>query len=116
MTTQEQNKLANHIMRLLKVRSVSFPVALTDKGPLSVKYTVDQPEYEIVLDAVPLTTDSVMNDESNIELKAMLERYFFDSQVITLSKSPVEPITSQQIEAAKSLIETIGDNGKGIVH
>lgn len=70
-------KLAEHIMRLLKVRSVSFPIALTDKGPLSYKYTTGVEDYEIVLDAVPLTIDSIVTDEHNIELKEMLEKYLF---------------------------------------
>lgn len=77
MNLEEQKKLANHIIRLLKVRTVSFPIGTTDKGLLSLKYTEGQEGYEIVLDAVPLSTDSVVNDENNIELKGMLEKYLF---------------------------------------
>lgn len=77
MNLEEQKKLANHIIRLLKVRTVSFPIGTTDKGNLSLKYTEGQEGYEIVLDAVPLTTDSIMEDENNIELKGMLEKYLF---------------------------------------
>lgn len=80
MDLTDQKKLANHIIRLLKVRTVSFPIGTTDKGLLSLKYTEGQEEYEIVLDAVPLQTESIVNDENNIELKAMLEKYLFNNE------------------------------------
>lgn len=78
MNLDEQKKLAAHIMRLLKVRSVSFPIGYTDKGTLSIKYTGDA-DYEIVLDAIPLPTESITTDENNIELKAMLEKYLLNN-------------------------------------
>lgn len=80
MNLINQKKLAGHIMRLLKVRSVSFPIATIDKGPLSFKYTAGVEDYELVLDAVPLPTESLATDESNIELKAMLEKYLFSNE------------------------------------
>lgn len=80
MNLEEQKKLANHIIRLLKVRTVSFPIGTTDKGTLSLKYTENTDGYEIILDAVPLTTSSIMEDENNIELKAMLEKYLFSNE------------------------------------
>lgn len=79
MTHEEQKKLAAHIIRLLKVRSVSFPIAQTDKGNFSIKYTSDQ-NYEMVLDAVPLSTKNNLEDDNNIELKAVLEKYWFEKE------------------------------------
>lgn len=79
MTLQEQTTLAKNITRLLKVRSVSFPIANTDKGPLSIKYTQGQEEYEVILDAVPLKMVDLMTDDNNIELKAILEKYLFNN-------------------------------------
>src|ERR1700753_1274854 len=78
MKIEEQKKLAGHIMRLLKVRSVSFPIAATDKGNLFLKYIGDQ-DFEMVLDAVPLSIKSKFDDENNIELKGLLEKYWFES-------------------------------------
>jgi hypothetical protein len=79
MTLEQQKKFANHIMRLLKVRSVSFPVGVTDKGPLSIKF-YEHGDYEMILDAVPLTTADSLTDENNIELKAVLEKYYFGQE------------------------------------
>lgn len=73
MTLSESKKLAEHIMRLLKVRNVSFPIAHTEKGPMSIKYTKDQDNYEIVLDAVPLDQKAY----DNRELKSILEKHLF---------------------------------------
>ncbi len=78
MTLDEQKKLAAHLQRLLKVRNVSFPIANTEKGPLSIKYIKDQAGYEIVLDAVPLS----QSDYDNRELKLMLEKYLFEDEVV----------------------------------
>lgn len=79
MTLEKRKKLAAHIQRLLKVRRVSFPIANTEKGPLSLIYTKDAPDFEIVLDAVPLS----MNDYDNRELKAMVEKYLFEEEITT---------------------------------
>lgn len=78
MTLQEQGKLAEHIIRILKVRHISFPIGLTEKGNLSIKYVKDEPGYQIILDAVPLD----QKDYDNRELKAMLEKYLFEPNVV----------------------------------
>jgi hypothetical protein len=84
MTPETRRKLAGHIMRLLKVRSVSFPIAITDKGPFSIKYVGDA-DYEMVLDAVPLPTKNSLDDDYNIELKAVLEKYWFEEKKDTIA-------------------------------
>lgn len=76
MTTEQRKKFSAHIQRLLKVRRVSFPIANTEKGPLSLTYTKDAQDFEIILDAVPLN----MNDYDNRELKAMAEKYLFEKE------------------------------------
>lgn len=76
MTVEQRKKLAAHMQRLLKVRNISFPIANTEKGPLSLKYVKDAVDYEIVLDAVPLN----MNDYDNRELKSLLEKYLFEKE------------------------------------
>lgn len=81
MTLSMQEKLARHIMRLLKVRTVSFTVGTTERGTLSLKYIKDEPYYQMVLDAVPLSTKSIIDDENNIELKKLLEAYLFESDI-----------------------------------
>ena len=106
MTTQEQKKLAAHIIRLLKVRSVSFPIAKTDKGDFSIKYTGDS-DYEMVLDAVPLITKNKFDDENNIELKAVLEKYWFEKEKIANNveyKDFVRPIPTSDY-APKIIVE-----------
>lgn len=74
MTQKEQQKIADGIMRLLKVRYVQFPIALTEKGPLTVKYIKDQ-EPQYVLDSVPLD----LKDYNNRELTLLLEKYLYET-------------------------------------
>lgn len=108
MTLAQQAKLATHLQRLLKVRSVSFPVANTEKGPLYFKHIKDQEGYEIVLDAVPLST----NDYDNRELKSLLEKYLFESEEQKLY--PVLPVDFSGIDMAR-LAEKI-ENGTTTVN
>lgn len=90
MTLEQRKKLAAHIQRILKVRRVSFPVANTEKGPLYLSYVKDAPDFEIVLDAVPLN----MNDYDNRELKSLLEKYLFE-----IKTELIVPITQEIQEA-----------------
>ncbi len=73
MTQEDEQKLASHIMRLLKVRQVSFPIAKTVKGDLWVKYSEDTEGAVIILDAVPLD----LEDFNNKELVGLLEKYLY---------------------------------------
>lgn len=74
MNLKETASFAGNIQRLLKVRNVSLPVVLTEKGWLQIKYIKDSDEYQILLDSVPLD----MKEYDNRELKAMLEKYLFE--------------------------------------
>lgn len=76
MTLQEQQKLANHIFRILKVTDISFPIGRTNKGQLEIKFTKDKEDFEIILDAVPLNE----KDYDNRELKSIVNKYLFDSE------------------------------------
>lgn len=75
MNLQETEKIAQDIQRLLKVRYVQLPLAMTDKGPLTMKFIKDTEGYEIVLDSVPLD----MKEYNNRELKSVLEKYLYGS-------------------------------------
>ena len=77
MTSEQSKKWAKNIMRLLKVDEVIFPICRTSKGNFGLRYGVNTEDYEMYLDAVPLPTKDILNDENNIELKKMLEKYVF---------------------------------------
>lgn len=73
-----QKKLNAHIFRLLKVNEIVIPIGRTNKGNLGIKFQENSDDFEIYLDAVPLRTINILEDENNIELKKMLEKYLFD--------------------------------------
>lgn len=74
MTIEEKlKKVAENTQRLLKVRYVQYPIAMTEKGPLTMKFIKDVDDYEIILDSVPLD----MKEYDNRELRAMLEKYLY---------------------------------------
>lgn len=77
MNLADQMKLAAHIQRLVKVPQVIFPIANTYKGTLAIRFTQDEDDFEVLLDSVPLSTKNILNDENNIELKDILEKYLF---------------------------------------
>lgn len=83
MTLQNTQKMANHIMRLLKVNDVILPIARTSKGNFGIRFSNSNEDYEMYLDAVPLTTNDFLKDENNIELKRMLDKYLFDVSGLT---------------------------------
>ena len=89
MTLKEQEKLAHNIMRLLKVRYVSFPIALTEKGQVFMKYVKETDRYQIVVDAVPLD----LTEYDNKELKSVMEKYLFEQEDYT--RSTFDIITPQ---------------------
>lgn len=73
---EAHRKLAKHIFRLLKMYEITFPIGRTNKGNLGIKFTAINDDYEIMLDAVPLATKNILEDENNIELKKMIEKYW----------------------------------------
>lgn len=87
MTLENQKKLSKHICRLLKVSEVQYPIGRTPKGNLGVTFNVNTNEYEIVLDSIPLSTKSLLEDENNIELKKMIEKYYFTQENTALNTS-----------------------------
>lgn len=95
MEIVNQKRLASHIFRLLKVTEIVFPVGRTNKGNLGLKFTSNNDDFEIMLDAVPLSTKDTLNDDNNIELKRMLEKYWFDAKTETVKyvvpQFPLEP-------------------------
>lgn len=106
MTLTEQKKLAKHICRLLKVTEVTFPIGRTSKGNLGLTFNENH-EYEIMLDSIPLSTKDTLKDENNIELKRMLEKYFFETsagQIIynQLSDSLATGTSSLPLEKPKN--------------
>lgn len=80
MTLENTRKLAKHICRLLKVSEVNFPIGRTPKGNLGLVFNENNDEYAIMLDSVPLSTASIIDDENNIELKKMIDKYLFEQE------------------------------------
>lgn len=78
MTLENYQKLAGHIFRLLKVTEITFPLGRTNKGNLGIVFRQDTQGFDIMLDSVPLETKSLYEDENNIELKNMIEKYWFE--------------------------------------
>lgn len=116
MTLFEQEKLAKHIQRLLKIRYVQIPIATTEKGPLSIKFTKDQEEFDLILDAVPLAINGLDN-ENNRELKILLCKYLFDSQpdpdeatleeakVVNVPQEPISTTEPIEVVAEQATVE-----------
>lgn len=76
MNLEQTKKLAQHIFRLLKVNEMVFPIGRTNKGNLGLKFSNNTEDFDIMLDAVPLSTKDMLNDDNNIELKRMIEKYW----------------------------------------
>lgn len=96
MELRNQKKLVNNIFRLLKVNEIVIPIGRTNKGNLGIKFSANQEDFEIYLDAVPLSTKSLLEDENNIELKNVLDKYLFDS--VELSYQGIKIIPDEKIE------------------
>lgn len=92
MTIENQKKLNAHIFRLLKVNEIVIPIGRTNKGNLGLKFQANSDDFEIMLDAVPLSTKNMLEDENNIELKRMLEKYLFDEPI---DSSHIRPLSKE---------------------
>lgn len=77
MEINAAHKFASHVIRLLKVSYIDLPIGRTNKGNLALKFD-DSGDFTMMLDSVPLSTKNSLEDENNIELKRMLEKYWFD--------------------------------------
>lgn len=80
MTIEQQKKLNAHIFRLLKVTEIVIPIGRTNKGNLGLKFTQNDDDFEIFLDAVPLSVKDMLADDNNIELKKILTKYLFQTE------------------------------------
>lgn len=114
MTLTETRKLSKHICRLLKVSEINFPIGRTPKGNLGLVFNANNDDFEMMLDSVPLSTKNSLEDENNIELKAMLEKYLFDTEMhvhthqIEYTSSKIIPSEGQELkEVAPKLNEII---------
>ncbi len=96
MTQSQQLKLAKHIMRLVKVQEIQFPIGRTTKGNLAIRFTTNSDQYDILLDSVVLPTTSILEDDNNIELKKVLDKYLFEEDTVQITMpAPVkEKITT----------------------
>lgn len=102
MELNQQKKLNAHIFRLLKVNEIVIPIGRTNKGNLGLKFQANSDDFEIMLDAVPLSTKSMLEDENNIELKRMLEKYLFDKEMpYRPDTNPVMPIDRTEWDTLK---------------
>ena len=81
MTLEQTKKLAQHICRLLKVTYINLPIGRTDKGNFGLIFN-ENGDWDMMLDSVPLSTKNVLTDENNIELKRMVEKYWFEQEKI----------------------------------
>lgn len=96
MTLTNTQKFAKHIFRLLKVNEITFPIGRTNNGNLGITFNANNDEFEIMLDSVPLSTKNALQDENNIELKNMIEKYMFDSEhTVVFAKSSVGSMTEE---------------------
>lgn len=82
MILENNKKLAKHIFRLLKVDEIVILIGRTNRGNLGIRFSANSEDFEIYLDAVPLTTKDILKDDNNIELKKMLEKYLFEQEPI----------------------------------
>lgn len=86
MELNSQKKLVAHICRLLKVTEIVFPIGRTNKGNLGLKFQAGQEDFDIMLDAVPLSTKDMLVDDNNIELKGILEKYLFTPDTVNYGR------------------------------
>lgn len=91
MELSAQKKLNAHIFRLLKVNEIVIPIGRTNNGNLGVKFQANSDDFEIYLDAVPLSTKDILQDDNNIELKKMIEKYWFDSKIVNVMEMVHNP-------------------------
>jgi len=104
MTLEDHKKLSKHLFRLLKVNEIIIPIGRTNKGNLGLAFRESSDDFEIMLDSVPLSTSDILKDENNIELKRLLEKYWFDSNAVTLSV--VKTIHGDEVaKVAKEFLE-----------
>lgn len=96
MKFSQQQNLSKHIFRLLKVSEITYPIGRTVKGNLGIAFNENSEDFVIMLDSIPLSTESIMEDENNMELKKILQKYLFDSEGPIL-KYPAQGFTREEL-------------------
>jgi hypothetical protein len=114
MTLNEHKKLSKHIFRLLKVNDITFPIGLTSSGNLGINFNANNEDWTIMLDSIPLPTANSLTDENNIELKAMIEKYYFEPEsVVSFTQFKPLEVTDDSIESGfESLPENMVSHAK----
>lgn len=102
MTLEETKRLSKHICRLLKVLEIQYPIGRTPKGNFTLRFNAINDDFDLMLDSVQLSTTDFLNDENNIALKAMVEKYWFDQETKEISILGVGNGTLTTIESVKN--------------
>lgn len=114
MELTAQKKLASHICRLIKVTDIIFPIGRTPKGNLGIRFSANSDDFDIMLDSIPLSTKDMLQDENNIELKRMLEKYWFEPiSVKTVSEITREFLEPTPKEAVDSILKDLPKKQRG---
>lgn len=108
MTLDTQKKLVKHIFRLLKVNEIIIPIGRTNKGNLGFKFTQNSEDFEIYLDAVPLSTKDILADDNNIELKKILEKYLFGDEILGGDRTP----RNKMVQIADTVLPLLKRGGR----
>lgn len=111
MTLESRKKLAKHIFRLLKVSDIVFTIGRTNKGNLGLRFNENSEDFDIYLDAVPLSTKDILVDDNNIELKRMIEKYWFGNETVSMSYAP--PTSTKTVSTGAIAPKKKGGRPKG---
>lgn len=104
MTLLVQKRFAAHVFRLLKVNEIILPIGRTNRGNLGLRFSTQNDDYEMYLDAVPLSTSNPLEDENNIQLKAVIEKYYFEPLMAsppTVHTTPLAPANAPETPKKK---------------
>lgn len=82
MKLSQKIRLSKHILRLLKVNEITYPVGRTSKGNFGICFNANNDDFDIMLDSIPLSTKNSLEDENSIELKKMVTKYLFENEDI----------------------------------
>lgn len=105
MTLQNTAKLSKHLCRILKVPEIQWTIARTAKGNISLGFNENTEDFVVYLDSIPLSTKSMLDDENNIELKNMIEKYYFAEKSLEIGwNPPVSETTTLKITPVESEI------------
>lgn len=103
MKLSQKIRLSKHILRLLKINEITYPIGRTPKGNLGITFNDKNEDFAMMLDSVPLSMANSLEDENNIELKKLLTKYLFENEDIIQwpSRHTVQEEISQENIAPK---------------